>query len=604
MDREALREKVNADQAEISNGEPIPEYIMPDINPDIFGSMIQAVVHPDQRGSMGMHYTSVTNIMKVIEPLFLDDLYEELETIQFNIDEKVKPSRLRKLKERLAKIKIFDPACGSGAFLNQALDFLISEHRYIDELYAKLFGDAMVLSDVEKSILENNLFGVDLNEESVEIAKLSLWLRTATPNRRLNDLSNNIKCGNSLIDDPAVAGEKAFNWQQEFSQIFKEKDRKAYHITTAIHDSRTSTRMKKYKVRERRDLGTNPYPNVVYFTPEDDLLITKTIAEIVKEEQLVLLAYNICADHIHLLLLCDMSEIPDIMQKIKGKTAYILNHHHKGLKQDHKGFKPIGRNKPLWSQKYSAPKEITSAEQLQNTIRYIETNRTKHELSQHSTQIHNIIDNMCSDFNDAFNPVYVGGFDVVIGNPPYVFSRDNISKELKDYYVKNYVSAEYQVNTYLLFIEQTIKIICDTANYGLIIPNAWLMVGSATGLRNYILQNCSINEIINLAGYSFEGVNVETIIILATKTKQKQEDNSIKVLLSDDKEFKYSHNRKQLDFENNEGFEFKVFSDETSVALTKKLKNSSKDLNDLVLIKAGLQAYEKNKGGLNKLLMM
>jgi len=77
------------------------------------------------------------------------------------------------------------------------------------------------LSDVEKSILENNLFGVDLNEESVEIAKLSLWLRTAQPNRKLNDLNNNIKCGNSLIDDPEIAGEKAFNWQKEFPQIFE-----------------------------------------------------------------------------------------------------------------------------------------------------------------------------------------------------------------------------------------------------------------------------------------------------------------------------------------------------------------------------------------------
>ena len=78
----------------------------------------------------------------------------------------------------------------------------------------------MVLSDFEKNILENNLFGVDLNEESVEIAKLSLWLRTAQPNRKLNDLNNNIKCGNSLIDDPAVAGDKAFNWQTEFPSVF------------------------------------------------------------------------------------------------------------------------------------------------------------------------------------------------------------------------------------------------------------------------------------------------------------------------------------------------------------------------------------------------
>ena len=129
--------------------------------------------------------------------------------------------KLTTYRNWLLQITICDPACGSGAFLNQALDFLITEHRYIDELQAKLFGDALILSDVEKSILENNLYGVDLNEESVEIAKLSLWLRTAQPNRKLNDLNNNIKCGNSLIDDVAIAGEKAFNWQTSFPKIFE-----------------------------------------------------------------------------------------------------------------------------------------------------------------------------------------------------------------------------------------------------------------------------------------------------------------------------------------------------------------------------------------------
>jgi type I restriction-modification system DNA methylase subunit len=120
----------------------------------------------------------------------------------------------------LLQITICDPACGSGAFLNQALDFLIKEHRYIDELKAKVLGGGLILSDIENTILENNIYGVDLNEESVEIAKLSLWLRTAQPRRKLNDLSNNIKCGNSIIDSKTVAGDKAFNWQQEFPQIF------------------------------------------------------------------------------------------------------------------------------------------------------------------------------------------------------------------------------------------------------------------------------------------------------------------------------------------------------------------------------------------------
>ncbi len=123
-------------------------------------------------------------------------------------------------RDWLLQITICDPACGSGAFLNQALDFLIKEHRYIDELKAKVLGGGLILSDIENTILENNIYGVDLNEESVEIAKLSLWLRTAQPRRKLSDLSSNIKCGNSLIDSKTVAGDKAFNWQEQFPQIF------------------------------------------------------------------------------------------------------------------------------------------------------------------------------------------------------------------------------------------------------------------------------------------------------------------------------------------------------------------------------------------------
>ncbi len=127
---------------------------------------------------------------------------------------------LKTYRDWLLGITICDPACGSGAFLNQALEFLITEHAYIDELYAQLMGASIVFQDVSNHILEKNIFGVDINEESVDIAKLSLWLRTAQRGRKLTTLSNNLKCGNSLIDDPAVAGDKAFNWQQEFPQVF------------------------------------------------------------------------------------------------------------------------------------------------------------------------------------------------------------------------------------------------------------------------------------------------------------------------------------------------------------------------------------------------
>lgn len=128
--------------------------------------------------------------------------------------------KLESYREWLLQMTICDPACGSGAFLNQALDFLINEHKHIDELQENLLGGSIVFPNVEITILEKNIYGVDINEESVEIAKLSLWLRTAQPRRKLNVLSNNLKCGNSLISDPKLAPEKAFNWQQEFPEVF------------------------------------------------------------------------------------------------------------------------------------------------------------------------------------------------------------------------------------------------------------------------------------------------------------------------------------------------------------------------------------------------
>ena len=130
--------------------------------------------------------------------------------------------KLKTYRDWLLSLKICDPACGSGAFLNAALQFLKAEHALIDELTAKIYGDTLIFQEVENAILENNLYGVDINEESVEIAKLSLWLHTAQKGRKLSTLNNNIKCGNSLIDDPAIAGEKAFCWEKEFPEVFGE----------------------------------------------------------------------------------------------------------------------------------------------------------------------------------------------------------------------------------------------------------------------------------------------------------------------------------------------------------------------------------------------
>lgn len=136
------------------------------INPDIFGSMIQSVVHPGQRENLGMHYTSVPNIMKVIEPLFLNDLYEELENSKNDI------KKLTKLRERVSKIKIFDPACGSG-------NFLIISYKELSKLESKIISYAKDLGHQMMSysgVSLNSFYGIEIDDFAHEIARLSLWL--------------------------------------------------------------------------------------------------------------------------------------------------------------------------------------------------------------------------------------------------------------------------------------------------------------------------------------------------------------------------------------------------------------------------------------------
>lgn len=121
----------------------------------------------------------------------------------------------------LSNIKVLDPACGSGAFLNAAFDYLLMEGERINRELAKVNNNQIYLFDLDKNILKNNLYGVDINTESVEITKLSLWLKTANKRDPLTSLDKNIICGNSLIDDENVAGKLSLNWNFEFKEIME-----------------------------------------------------------------------------------------------------------------------------------------------------------------------------------------------------------------------------------------------------------------------------------------------------------------------------------------------------------------------------------------------
>lgn len=138
-----------------------------DINPDIFGSMIQAVVSPTQRGNLGMHYTSVPNIMKVIQPLFLDDLY------QAYADSKDSVKKLQQLLVRMSKMRFFDPACGSGNFLIIAYKELRKLEIQIWKRIGEVSGTRQ-LPFVYISI--DQFYGIEIDDFACEIAELSLRL--------------------------------------------------------------------------------------------------------------------------------------------------------------------------------------------------------------------------------------------------------------------------------------------------------------------------------------------------------------------------------------------------------------------------------------------
>ncbi|MDA8889055.1 BREX-1 system adenine-specific DNA-methyltransferase PglX [Hellea sp.] len=166
------------------------------INPDIFGSMIQAVADKDERGSLGMHYTSVPNILKVLNPLFLDDLREQLEKAGDN------GRKLLNLRKRIANIRVFDPACGSG-------NFLVIAYKELRKIEAEILDRR---GDKNRNTVINleNFYGIEIKDFAAQIAQIALLIAEfqcdvlyidqvqACKNMLPLDKANNIVIGNAL----------------------------------------------------------------------------------------------------------------------------------------------------------------------------------------------------------------------------------------------------------------------------------------------------------------------------------------------------------------------------------------------------------------------
>lgn len=176
-----------------------------EINPDIFGSMFQAVIDVEQRSRLGQHYTSYSNIMKVIQPLFLDSLQAELDK-QLQVVTSKRAKGLQALLVRMGQIKVFDPACGSGNFLIVAYKELRKLEMAVIKALEEVDPQGFAMSGLHLS----QFYGIEIDDFACEIARLSLWLAEhqvnsqwqqefgyAPPALPLRD-SGNIYSGNSL----------------------------------------------------------------------------------------------------------------------------------------------------------------------------------------------------------------------------------------------------------------------------------------------------------------------------------------------------------------------------------------------------------------------
>lgn len=199
--------------------------------------------------------------------------------------------------------------------------------------------------------------------------------------------------------------------------------------------------------------------------------------------------------------------------------------------------------------------------------------------------------NFKGEFKEVFEE---GGFDVIIGNPPYIFVREgSFDEETKQYYYKNFPLVNYQLNTYLLFVDRAFQLLKKGGYFGFIIPNTWLTIDTSSPLRKFLLEETSNLQIINIFDKVFNEANVDTCLLIFKKGKP----NTVRL-----GEFREGKLKIVGDFppsffkKNNHIINISLAKNKDYLQILKKIENKSKRLDEVAIIKNGLKAYEIGKG--------
>lgn len=213
------------------------------INPDIFGSMFQAIIDPEKRHELGMHYTSRENIMKVISPLFLDTLREEFAKAKGNL------KKLESLHARIAEIRIFDPACGSG-------NFLILAYEKLRELEMDIIEAKGELAELFPRIKISQFHGIEIDDFAHELAMLALWIKEHQMNLIFHQRFNNSPAALPLREGGRIVCDNAIrcDWNVVCPRTRKDKDGKEQRLEIYVLGNPPYLGSRKQNAATKKDI--------------------------------------------------------------------------------------------------------------------------------------------------------------------------------------------------------------------------------------------------------------------------------------------------------------------------------------------------------------
>jgi hypothetical protein len=468
-------------------------------------------------------------------------------------------------------IKICDPAVGSGHFLVSALNEMIAvkndlkilqdrQGRRLKEYQFEVVNDELIVTDEEgelfeynpankesqriqetlfhekQTIIENCLFGVDINSNSVKICRLRLWIellknayyKNATELETLPNIDINIKCGNSLVSRFAI--------DADLKQALKKSKWTIDSYRIAVDTYRNAESKEQKREMEQLIAGIKSD-----FRSEISLNDPK-----VKK----------------------LRKVKDELLNLTNQTAL---------------FEMSKKEKADWNLKVGLLSEETK--KLESEIEEIKGNKIYENAFEWRFEFPEVL-------NDEGDFV---GFDVVIGNPPYVLSRETFDNKAKKYFYENYILIHEKPNLYLLFIEKSFKILKIKGQFAFIIPNSITGMESAYKIREMLLIQNQIISILNLLGETFDGVGVESCILTASKNPNKVPIRYCTINSGDISEESFIIIKPDK-WSQNRNFLFDISSSEEDASIIDKIKSNSQPLKHYYDVRVGLQAYEKGKG--------